>query len=95
MSQLGHSRPKWTVRDMSGLPPIATELPTSLEVRFVPQAEAVSQNAAIGAIWERMLIRSLSATGRRLGQRAKNSLFAFAGDLTRVCLQKSCTFLIY
>ena len=39
MSHLGHSRPKWAVRAMSGSPPIATELRTSLEVRFVPRAE--------------------------------------------------------
>ena len=32
----GHSRPNWAVRAMSGLPPIATEYRTSLEVRFVP-----------------------------------------------------------
>jgi hypothetical protein len=42
MSLLGHSRPKWTVYGMSGLPSIATEL-TSLEVRFVPIA-TVSTN---------------------------------------------------
>jgi hypothetical protein len=34
-SQLGHSRPNWTVRAMSGTL-IATELRTTLEVRFVP-----------------------------------------------------------
>jgi hypothetical protein len=36
MSQMGHSRPNWAIRLMSGLPPIATELRTWLEVRFVP-----------------------------------------------------------
>jgi hypothetical protein len=36
MSGLGHSRPNWAMRAMSGLPPLATELRTSLEVRFVP-----------------------------------------------------------
>ena len=36
MSQLGHSRPNWAIRTMSGLLPLATELRTSLEVRFVP-----------------------------------------------------------
>ena len=30
MSKKGHSRPNWAVRAMSGLPPIATELRTSL-----------------------------------------------------------------
>jgi hypothetical protein len=36
MSAQGQSRPNWAVRIMSGLPQIATELPTSLVVRFVP-----------------------------------------------------------
>jgi hypothetical protein len=36
MSELGHSLPKSTVRVTSALPPIATELRTSLVVRFVP-----------------------------------------------------------
>jgi hypothetical protein len=36
MTGWGHSRPKWRVPAMSGLPPIATELRTSLVVRFVP-----------------------------------------------------------
>jgi hypothetical protein len=31
----GQTRPNWAVRAMSALPPIATELRTSLEVRFV------------------------------------------------------------
>ncbi len=39
MSQKGHSRPKWTVSAMSGLPPAVTELQTSLVVRFVPKGE--------------------------------------------------------
>jgi hypothetical protein len=36
MSLMGHSRRFYDVRVMSGLPPIATELRTSLEVWFVP-----------------------------------------------------------
>jgi hypothetical protein len=36
MSHLGQSRPNWAVRAMSGLSPLATELRTSLVVRFVP-----------------------------------------------------------
>ena len=36
MSRMGHSLPKWAYPAMSGLPSIATELRTSLEVRFVP-----------------------------------------------------------
>ena len=39
MSLWGHSRPKWSVRAMSGLPPLATELRTSLVVRFVPNPD--------------------------------------------------------
>jgi hypothetical protein len=38
-TQPGHSRPNWAVCAMSGLPPIATELRTSLEVRFVPSSD--------------------------------------------------------
>ena len=36
MSETGPSRPNWTSRILSGLPPLATELRTSLVVRFVP-----------------------------------------------------------
>jgi hypothetical protein len=39
MSQLGHSRRFDDVRAMFGLPPIAIEMRTSLEVRFVPKAK--------------------------------------------------------
>jgi hypothetical protein len=35
----GHFRPDWAVRVMSASPPIATELRTLLEVRFVPRPE--------------------------------------------------------
>jgi hypothetical protein len=40
----GHSRRFDDVRAMSGLPPIATEMRTSLEVRFVP---IVLKNSAV------------------------------------------------
>jgi hypothetical protein len=40
MSEMGHSRPKWAVRAMSGLPPVATELRTSMVVRFVPKPDS-------------------------------------------------------
>jgi hypothetical protein len=39
MSQLGQSLPKWAARRMSAFPPIATDLRTSLEVRFVPDSD--------------------------------------------------------
>ena len=39
MSQMGHLRPNWTVRAMSAFLPLATELRTLLEVRFVPNAD--------------------------------------------------------
>jgi hypothetical protein len=39
MTALGPSRPKWAVRAMSGLPPVATELRTSMAVRFVPTSD--------------------------------------------------------
>jgi hypothetical protein len=35
MPALGQSRPNWAARVMSGFPPLATELRTSLLVRFV------------------------------------------------------------
>ena len=41
MSQLGHSRPNWPIRAMSVIPLIATELRTSLVVRFVPTQESI------------------------------------------------------
>src|ERR1700730_15766308 len=36
---MGQSLPKWAVSAMSGLPPLATELLTSLIVRSVPETE--------------------------------------------------------
>jgi len=39
MSARGQTLPKWAVRTMSGLPPLATELRTSLVVRLVPDSE--------------------------------------------------------
>jgi len=41
MSQLGQSLPKWAVRAMSGLPLTATDLRTSLHVRFVRWSQPV------------------------------------------------------
>ena len=41
-----HSRPKWAVRTMSGLPPIATVLRTSLVVRFVPKHKVAALQPA-------------------------------------------------
>jgi hypothetical protein len=39
MSLLGQSRPNWAVGTMSGLTSPATELRTSLVVRFVPDSD--------------------------------------------------------
>jgi hypothetical protein len=39
ISEKGQSLPKWADRAMSGLPPLATELRTSLEVRFVARTD--------------------------------------------------------
>jgi hypothetical protein len=39
MSHEGQTRPNWMVRATSVMPPIATELRTSLEVRFVPKGD--------------------------------------------------------
>jgi hypothetical protein len=39
MSQMGQSLPKWAVSVTSAFPPIATELRTLLEVRFVPTSD--------------------------------------------------------
>jgi hypothetical protein len=36
MSEMGHSRPNWTVRVMSGLAPLAAEGRASEVGRFVP-----------------------------------------------------------
>jgi hypothetical protein len=41
MSEVGQKRQNWTILAMSAVPPIATELQTSPEVRFGPQAEAL------------------------------------------------------
>jgi hypothetical protein len=38
----GHSQPNWAVRDMSAFPPIAIELRTSREIRFVPTGDIAS-----------------------------------------------------
>ena len=40
-SEMGRSQPNWAFCAMSGLPALATELRTSLLVRFVPKAEAL------------------------------------------------------
>jgi hypothetical protein len=40
MSEKGHSLPKWAICAMSGLPPLASELQTLLEVRFVPTRDS-------------------------------------------------------
>jgi hypothetical protein len=45
----GQSLPKWAFSAMSALPPIATELRTSLEVCLVPTPEVVSEKTG-GAI---------------------------------------------
>jgi hypothetical protein len=44
MSHMGQSRPNWAFRAMSGLPPIATELRTSLVVRFVAKNHSTKLN---------------------------------------------------
>ena len=41
MSESGQSPPNWAARAMSGFPPLATELRTSLVVRFVPEADII------------------------------------------------------
>ena len=38
-SEMGQTLPKWVVRAMSGLPLLATELRTSIVVRFVPRTD--------------------------------------------------------
>jgi hypothetical protein len=40
ISGLGQSLPKWAARAMSVMPPLATELQTSPEVRFVPTTDS-------------------------------------------------------
>jgi hypothetical protein len=39
MSLVGQTLPNWAVGTMSGLSPLATELRTSLMVRFVPDSD--------------------------------------------------------
>ena len=58
MSLMGQSRPNSVVRNMSGLPPLATELRTSLVVRFVP---ILLQKSFLGCeqIFPGALVRSL------------------------------------
>jgi hypothetical protein len=48
-SASGQTLPKWAVNAMSGLPPIATELRTSLMVRFVPIGGP--RSAAFSTLW--------------------------------------------
>ena len=43
MSLMGQSLPKWAIHPMSGLLPIATNLRTSLVVRFVPTTDISSR----------------------------------------------------
>jgi hypothetical protein len=42
MPGVGQSLPKWAVRVMSAFLPVATELRTLLEVRFVPATEVAA-----------------------------------------------------
>src|SRR5258705_10288902 len=52
-----HSRPNWAVCAMSGLPPIATEQRTSLEVRFVPKADDGTIAASGSRPWQCFVAR--------------------------------------
>jgi hypothetical protein len=45
-SDMGQSRPNWAVGTMSGLTPSATELRTSLMVRWVPQPDSCTATTA-------------------------------------------------
>jgi hypothetical protein len=44
----GHSRPNWTIRAMSAFLPLATELLTLLEVRFVPLSDIDQPRRGLG-----------------------------------------------
>src|SRR5882762_8215443 len=57
---LGHSRPNWAVRAMSGLPPLATTERTSLEVGRSIDAAAAA--AGSGSADSRRLVPRLSST---------------------------------
>ena len=50
MSGWGHSRPNWAVSTMSAFLPIATELRTSLEVRFVPNADINCRDCGVRSL---------------------------------------------
>jgi hypothetical protein len=86
-SAMGQSRPNWAVRSMSGLPPIATELRTSLEVRFVPHrtfksGPTTSARASVRTNAERnppAVIQQAgrAACGRRRGPRRGSSASVF------------------
>src|ERR1700694_2957468 len=66
MSQVGQSRPNWAFRAMSVSPPSATELRTSLVVRFVPillQKSACRRRGTVGAIFEAVRCHPLDCAG--------------------------------
>src|SRR4051812_48479067 len=75
LAALGQSLPKWAVRAMSVLPPIATELRTSLEVRLVPTAEVADLfNYFVGAREQRggISMRSALVVLRLIGGRTSS-----------------------
>jgi hypothetical protein len=63
------------VRAMSGLPRIATDLRTSLVVRFVPQADPTTRLASLGILAGLESRMALSMIGTMLG-RAKSGRVA-------------------
>ena len=63
MSPLGHSRRFDDVRAMSGLPPIATEMRTSLEVRFVPLPDSCNAANSIAIRSPRRSSKGATAIG--------------------------------
>jgi len=88
MSHSGQTRPKWPIRPMSALTPIATKLRTSQEVSFVPTRDSCT--AASGAFHSITSSASASIVG---GTVSPSALAVFRlitnSNLTGCCTGKS------
>src|SRR5258708_38979331 len=95
MSGPGHSRPKQAIHGVSAVPPLATELRTTPEVRFVPillQKSFCGMGLKFSEAWARRLNNDVGdhvatrQTHRRFWQRVcgsierRLSLVSFFGD---------------
>ena len=85
----GQSRPNWAVCTMSGLPPLATELPTLLVVRFVPGADCVNRwhasEVAKAATQAVKIDEAWSLSGRLISRNSRSVRSVSASSTDQTC----------